>query len=1290
METRSTTVTRLGLIPVIIALLMNLVIGPLAPVLQGGAEIVRADDVQVVPDDDTNGCNGVVSTPGSENTNKRLIAGSLEPGGTATFEISYPVDPEDVSGREEFEITDCVFIEDVAVAKYFIHFVPNTENFLLTFTLDIPDDAPVGDEYCNYAKTTAAPSQSQASNRKAGPACFLIGGDLLVHKTDAAGAPLAGATFGIACTWPTSTAALAGTVISASPDGSVSDGNDANGTNDPSEAFTSTSGGSLNKSATTGSDGTIAVAAPVGTSCTFTETAPPAGYEADPNDLSETLVVTSGQQQSHTFVNTLPPAHLTIVKDLTGEVPAAAWAYTGDLGAFTLPAAGGSTSAFELVAGTYTVSETTKAGYDVSVSCDNDDSGVASVDVTLEPGDDVTCTFYNVARPGSITIIKALDGDAPASAWGYTGDLGAFNLPAGGGQQTFSGLDAGQYDIAETTKAGYTATVSCTSGESGSASVSIDLDPGEDVTCTFDNVADTSVTIDKSNDAEVSGETGAVSRGDTVHFVIEVNVDGNDASNVVVTDTLPDGLTYVAGSADPATTSVAGQVLTWDVGDLAQGQYFFSYDATVDGDATGTLTNVGCIEADELAEKLCDDSSVLVNQPVVTIEKVNNTDGPVTRGSTVHYTLTVTVSDGPAHDVMVTDDLPTGVSYKTDTADPSAGFSLSLDGRTLTWNAGTLANGTHTFEYDGLVANDAPINSSITNVGCVAASDDDTDEPICDDSSVTVTPPSITIDKWNEFDGESVVRGDVIDYSITVEVMDGPMQDAVVTDTLPDGLTYVAASGSPEPTSVVGNVITWEIGELATGEHSFTYQATVDDDASGTLTNLACVDTDELDGELCDQTTVEVTPPSVHIIKDNNTEGPVARGSLVGYTLKVTVQDGPIASVTVTDTLPDGLTYVVDSADPSAGFSAAGQELTWVAGPFASGDYEFTYQALVDGDAEIGTELINTGCVTSDDDTEDGLICDDSEIEVIPASIAFDKSSTFEGESVLRGQTIGYTLEVTVTNGPIHDAVVFDSLPDGLTYVDGTADPPTGFAAAGQELVWAIGTLDSGTYEFTYSATVDAGASGELANLACVDADEADNEICDQTTVEVRVPTLVIDKSASTDTITISGPNDDLVADPEIVAWTLTWTLTDGPVTNAVITDEIPVGFEFLDASGGGTLVDGVVTWHFATLTENGSVTFRTTVDPETISRVAPTVNVAVIDSDETDPDEGEDSVTVVVEPPPLGGTPTPRPSLPNTAIGFGTNGEPVTIPVELLVAFFLGSLGALALANVKARSRRR
>jgi fimbrial isopeptide formation D2 family protein len=553
-----------------------------------------------------------------------------------------------------------------------------------------------------------------------------------------------------------------------------------------------------------------------------------------------------------------------------------------------------------------------------------------------------------------------------------------------------------------------------------------------------------------------------------------------------------------------------------------------------------------------------------------------------------------------------------------------------------------------------------------------------------------VTPPSLTIDKDNNFEGEAVVRGQTIDYSITVEVMDGPMQNVVITDTLPDGLTYVADSGSPAPTSVAGNVITWNIGELGNGEHTFTYQATVDEDASGTLTNLACVDADELEAALCDQTDVEVTPPSVDIDKVNNSEGPVTRGSTVHYTLTVTVSDGPAHDVMVTDDLPAGITYKADTADPSAGFSLSGdgRTLTWDAGTLATGSYTFEYDGLVDNDAPINSDITNVGCVAASDDANEGTICEDSTVTVTPPKLEIDKSNEFEGESVLRGQTIDYSITVEVMDGPMHDAVITDTLPDGLTYVADSGSPePT--SVSGNVITWEIDELATGEHTFTYQATVDADASGTLTNLACVDTDELDAELCDQTMVDVRIPTLVIDKAANVKSITISGPNNALVATPAIVTWTLSYTLTNGPVTNAVITDAIPTGFTFLDAANGGTFAGGTVTWNLGTLSASGSVSFRTTVDPTTISRVAPTVNTAIIDSSETGPDQGQDSVTVSVIPPPLAGNPTPKPSLPNTAIGFGSDGTPLTVPIELLAVFFIGSLGALALANAKARSRR-
>jgi hypothetical protein len=121
--------------------------------------------------DSTQGCNGVLPSSGG-NTQMRVVGGTMTPGGTAVFEISYPLNPSSVG--KEFTILDCAYINDVATLKYIVSFVPSNASFVLRMTLAVPDDAPVGGLYCNYVKTTGSPTASQASQRKAGPACFVI------------------------------------------------------------------------------------------------------------------------------------------------------------------------------------------------------------------------------------------------------------------------------------------------------------------------------------------------------------------------------------------------------------------------------------------------------------------------------------------------------------------------------------------------------------------------------------------------------------------------------------------------------------------------------------------------------------------------------------------------------------------------------------------------------------------------------------------------------------------------------------------------------------------------------------------------------------------------------------------------------------------------------------------------------------------------------------------------------------------------------------------------------------
>ena len=128
-------------------------------------------ETSVVLQPDTKGCTGVLPS-NDGNTDMRLVGGTLTPGGTAVFEITYPLTPSSIG--KEFTILACAFINDVAELKYVVSFVPSNQSFRLRMTFAVPEDAPVGGWYCNYTKTTASPTAPQASQRKAGPSCFII------------------------------------------------------------------------------------------------------------------------------------------------------------------------------------------------------------------------------------------------------------------------------------------------------------------------------------------------------------------------------------------------------------------------------------------------------------------------------------------------------------------------------------------------------------------------------------------------------------------------------------------------------------------------------------------------------------------------------------------------------------------------------------------------------------------------------------------------------------------------------------------------------------------------------------------------------------------------------------------------------------------------------------------------------------------------------------------------------------------------------------------------------------
>ncbi len=226
----------------------------------------------------------------------------------------------------------------------------------------------------------------------------------------------------------------------------------------------------------------------------------------------------------------------------------------------------------------------------------------------------------------------------------------------------------------------------------------------------------------------------------------------------------------------------------------------------------------------------------------------------------------------------------------------------------------------------------------------------------------------------------------------------------------------------------------------------------------------------------------------------------------------------------------------------------------------------------------------------------------------------------------------------------------------------------------------------------TITGQTDGEDCGALHNQAWAEASDTDPVGPATATVVVKCSSLVIDVSADTEEVHFAFDADGnvLSVDPAHVTWTLLYTLTDGPVTNAVITDALPEHLNLVSASDGGAhdAASGVLSWKLGTLAENGVVSFVTTVDPEA-PETEPIVNVASIASDQTPEEAGQDEIRVTSGAE-LGGNPAPPPTVPDTALAAGRSGTPLSIPLGLLLVLVGGSLGVRTLTTARAVRRRR
>jgi uncharacterized repeat protein (TIGR01451 family) len=178
--------------------------------------------------------------------------------------------------------------------------------------------------------------------------------------------------------------------------------------------------------------------------------------------------------------------------------------------------------------------------------------------------------------------------------------------------------------------------------------------------------------------------------GSRLTYTLHVTNDGpSDALDVTVTDTLPVGTRFI--TATPPVTVDSG-IVVWCTPTLRSGQSWEpEVVVQVEPGGTGTLTNTAVVASsvpdNDQGNNEARDRARVYALADLSLKKYGSLDR-VVGGQTLVYTLQVR-NDGPsdAHNVVVNDILPAGVTFRSAVPAPEGGPGL------LTWEADVLTAG---------------------------------------------------------------------------------------------------------------------------------------------------------------------------------------------------------------------------------------------------------------------------------------------------------------------------------------------------------------------------------------------------------------------------------------------------------------------------------------------------------------------------------------------------------------------------------------------------------------------
>ncbi|MCP4527453.1 MAG: DUF11 domain-containing protein [Aestuariibacter sp.] len=200
---------------------------------------------------------------------------------------------------------------------------------------------------------------------------------------------------------------------------------------------------------------------------------------------------------------------------------------------------------------------------------------------------------------GTIIIEKQTDPDG-GTGFDFSPSYGPNFSLSDDGSNDSGPLAPGNYTVTEILpEHWYLTGCSCTGGDSTPITdgVDIDLDAGEEITCIFTNTQqlpalEADLSVIKTDDPDPA------TLCDDVTYTLALTNNGPDASqNVVLTDNLPAGVTYVSATPEQGSCSETGGVVTCNLGTINNGNSL-NVDIVVTPDSEGNITNNASVTSD--------------------------------------------------------------------------------------------------------------------------------------------------------------------------------------------------------------------------------------------------------------------------------------------------------------------------------------------------------------------------------------------------------------------------------------------------------------------------------------------------------------------------------------------------------------------------------------------------------------------------------------------------------------------------------------------------------------------